>query len=146
MSTPTTANEFLFGRSTRTSSRARGTSGGTPSWSGGPRSSGSASSRCCSSRPSSGRSGRRSGETVVGTGADAVTIFNQNNFNFTGPLILLAAAFFWIYWGVSAKRWFTGPKVQGTREELLAIERELEAAAAGKAAVPAPGVIAPEPG
>jgi amino acid transporter len=86
------------------------------------------------------------GETVIGTGADAVTIFHQNNFNFTGPLILAAAAFFWIYWGVSAKRWFTGPKVQGTREELLAIERELEAAAAGKAAVPAPGVIAPEPG
>jgi hypothetical protein len=61
------------------------------------------------------------GETVIGTGAEAVTIFHQNNFNFTGPLILLAAAFFWIYWGLSAKKWFTGPKVQGTREELLAI-------------------------
>ena len=85
------------------------------------------------------------GKTVIGTGAEAVTIFHQNNFNFTGPLILLAAAFFWIYWGLSAKKWFTGPKVQGTREELLAIERELEAAAAGKAAVPTPGVIAPEP-
>jgi hypothetical protein len=35
--------------------------------------------------------------------------------------------------------------VQGAREELLAIERELEAAAAGKPAVPAAGVIAPEP-
>ena len=82
---------------------------------------------------------------MIGTGADAVTIFHQNNFNFTGPLILLAAAFFWIYWGVSAKRWFTGPKVQGTPEELLAIERELEAAAAGKVAVPAPATVATEP-
>ena len=30
-----------------------------------------------------------------------------------------------IWWFVSAKNWFHGPKVQGTREELLAIEREL---------------------
>lgn len=26
---------------------------------------------------------------------------------------------------ISAKKWFTGPQVQGSREELLAIEREL---------------------
>jgi len=31
-----------------------------------------------------------------------------------------------IYWAVSAKNWFTGPKVQGTPEELAAIEHELE--------------------
>ncbi len=30
-----------------------------------------------------------------------------------------------IYWLVSARKWFTGPKVQGTAEELAAIEREL---------------------
>ena len=34
--------------------------------------------------------------------------------------------FAWIYWAVSAKNWFTGPKVQGTAEELAAIEHELE--------------------
>jgi amino acid transporter len=31
-----------------------------------------------------------------------------------------------IYWLVSARKWFKGPKVQGTAEELRAIERDLE--------------------
>ncbi|MGZ4770124.1 MAG: amino acid permease [Ilumatobacteraceae bacterium] len=53
--------------------------------------------------------------------------FKQNNFNFTGPLIVLAAIFILGYWALSGKKWFTGPKVQGTKEELLAIERELDA-------------------
>jgi amino acid transporter len=53
--------------------------------------------------------------------------FKQNNFNFTGPLILLGAIFVLGYWGISGKKWFTGPRVQGTKEELLAIERELDA-------------------
>jgi hypothetical protein len=30
-----------------------------------------------------------------------------------------------IYWLVSARHWFTGPRVQGTTEELAEIEREL---------------------
>ena len=55
------------------------------------------------------------------------TFFRQNNFNFTGPLILLGAAAIMLYWTLSGKKWFTGPKVQGTKEELLAIERELDA-------------------
>jgi amino acid transporter len=53
--------------------------------------------------------------------------FRQNNFNFTGPLILLAVIAIWVYWEVSGKKWFKGPKVQGSKEELLAIERELDA-------------------
>jgi amino acid transporter len=53
--------------------------------------------------------------------------FRVNNFNFTGPLILIAAIFVLGYWSLSGKKWFTGPKVQGTKEELLAIERELDA-------------------
>ncbi|MEY2553424.1 MAG: hypothetical protein QOC57_1284 [Ilumatobacteraceae bacterium] len=53
--------------------------------------------------------------------------FKQNNFNFTGPLIILAAIAILLYWTLSGKKWFTGPKVQGTKEELLAIERELDA-------------------
>jgi amino acid transporter len=83
------------------------------------------------------------GETTFGTGADAYTVFHQNNFNFTGPLILASAAFFWLYWELSGKKWFTGPKVQGTREELLAIERELEAASRGTA-TPSRGAAGPE--
>jgi amino acid transporter len=55
------------------------------------------------------------------------TYFRQNNFNFTGPLIVLAALGFWAYWSFSGKKWFTGPKVQGTPEELAAIEHELDA-------------------
>jgi amino acid permease (GABA permease) len=39
------------------------------------------------------------------------------------------------YWMLSARNWFTGPKVQGTGEELLAIERELGSA---DAVAPAP--------
>jgi amino acid transporter len=31
-----------------------------------------------------------------------------------------------IYWLVSARKWFKGPKVQGTAEELAEIERDLE--------------------
>ncbi|MEK7426117.1 MAG: amino acid permease [Actinomycetota bacterium] len=58
--------------------------------------------------------------------------FRQNNFNFTGPLILLSAAGFGLYWRFSGKKWFTGPKVMGTKEELLAIERELDALEHGK--------------
>ena len=53
--------------------------------------------------------------------------FKQNNFNFTGPLILLAVIAIWLYWALSGKKWFKGPKVQGTKEELMAIERELDA-------------------
>ena len=53
--------------------------------------------------------------------------FKQNNFNFTGPLIVLAALAIWLYWALSGKKWFNGPKVQGTKEELMAIERELDA-------------------
>lgn len=53
--------------------------------------------------------------------------FKQNNFNFTPVLIIGAALAFWLYWALSGKKWFKGPKVQGTKEELLAIERELDA-------------------
>jgi hypothetical protein len=43
-----------------------------------------------------------------------------------------------IYWFASAKNWFTGPKVQGSAEELAKIEAELEAVGhAGPAGAPA---------
>jgi len=48
------------------------------------------------------------------------------NLNFTPVvfLVVLGGASIWYF--VSAKKWFKGPKVQGTPEELAAIERELE--------------------
>jgi amino acid transporter len=60
-------------------------------------------------------------------------LYKVNNFNFTGPLILLAAIFVLGYWHFSGRKWFTGPKVQGTPEELRAIERELDAVEHGRA-------------
>jgi amino acid transporter len=61
------------------------------------------------------------------TNPDGSKIFHQNNFNFTGPLIILSFLGIWAYWQFSGRKWFAGPKVQGTPEELLAIERELDA-------------------
>jgi hypothetical protein len=39
-----------------------------------------------------------------------------------GVVVLLAGG----WWLLSARKWFKGPKVQGTPEELARIERELE--------------------
>jgi len=46
-------------------------------------------------------------------------------FNYAPVAVVVVLGFAWIYWLVSAKNWFTGPKVQGTAEELAAIEQEL---------------------
>jgi amino acid permease (GABA permease) len=48
-----------------------------------------------------------------------------SNFNYTIVAVLVVIGFAGIYWLVSARHWFTGPKVQGTPEELAAIEHEL---------------------
>jgi amino acid transporter len=47
------------------------------------------------------------------------------NFNYTVVAVVVVLGFAGIYWLVSAKNWFTGPKVQGSAAELAAIEREL---------------------
>ena len=52
---------------------------------------------------------------------------NINNFNWAGPLFALTSLVIGLWWVLSAKKWFTGPKVQGTREELLEIEAQLQA-------------------
>jgi len=39
-------------------------------------------------------------------------------------LVVLGGAALW--WVVSARKWFTGPKVQGSAEELAAVEQELK--------------------
>jgi amino acid transporter len=50
-----------------------------------------------------------------------------SNFNYTVVAVIVVLGFAGIYWLVSAKNWFKGPKVQGTAEELAAIEQELSA-------------------
>jgi amino acid permease (GABA permease) len=47
-------------------------------------------------------------------------------FNYAIVALLIVIGYAGIYWLVSAKNWFTGPRVQGTPEELAAIEHELE--------------------
>jgi amino acid transporter len=47
-------------------------------------------------------------------------------FNYAVFAVLAVIGFAGIYWLVSARKWFTGPRVQGSPEELAAIERELE--------------------
>ncbi|MCJ7437741.1 MAG: amino acid permease [Acidimicrobiia bacterium] len=62
------------------------------------------------------------------------TTFNRiNNFNFTGPLIILGAVAIWAYWHLSAKKWFKGPQVMGTEEELRDLEAHLAAVERGEA-------------
>jgi amino acid permease (GABA permease) len=46
-------------------------------------------------------------------------------FNCAVVAVLVVIGFAGIYWLVSARNWFTGPRVQGTAEELAEIEREL---------------------
>ena len=47
------------------------------------------------------------------------------SWNFAPAAVAAVIGFAGIYWLVSARNWFTGPKVQGTAEELAAIEAEL---------------------
>jgi amino acid transporter len=55
----------------------------------------------------------------------AASPIGWGNFNYTVVAVIVVLGFAGIYWLVSAKNWFKGPKVQGTAEELAAIEREL---------------------
>jgi amino acid permease (GABA permease) len=48
-----------------------------------------------------------------------------SNFNYTIVALLVVIGYAGISWLVSARHWFTGPRVQGTAEELAAIERGL---------------------
>jgi amino acid transporter len=49
-----------------------------------------------------------------------------STFNYTPVVFLVVLGGAALWWAVSAKNWFKGPKVQGTAEELAAIEHELE--------------------
>ncbi|CAN5484580.1 hypothetical protein BH18ACT1_BH18ACT1_02870 [soil metagenome] len=51
------------------------------------------------------------------------------SFNYAPVALLLLLTFVFGYWYLSARRWFTGPVIQGTPEQLRAMESDLEAAA-----------------
>jgi amino acid permease (GABA permease) len=55
-----------------------------------------------------------------------VTPVTVDSFNYTpiAFLVVLGGAALW--WVVSARKWFTGPKVQGSEAELAAVEQELK--------------------
>jgi amino acid transporter len=55
----------------------------------------------------------------------AVSPITRNSFNYTPVAVLIVLGFAGIWWLVSAHTWFKGPKVQGSPEELAAMEQEL---------------------
>ena len=58
-----------------------------------------------------------------------VSPITHTNFNYAVVAVVVVVGFAGIWWLLSARKWFTGPKVQGTPEELAAIETELESLA-----------------
>jgi amino acid permease (GABA permease) len=81
-----------------------------------------------------GRWSRPVGVVAVGWTAVISVLFmlpstspiTATSFNYTPVAVLVVLGFAGVWWLVSARHWFTGPKVQGTPEELAAIEHELE--------------------
>src|SRR6266508_1249464 len=49
-----------------------------------------------------------------------------DTFNYAPVAVVAVLLFAGVWWMVSARKWFKGPKVQGSPEELAAIERDLE--------------------
>ena len=58
-----------------------------------------------------------------------VSPITHTNFNYTVVAVVVVVGFAGIWWLLSAHKWFTGPKVQGSPEELAEIENELESLA-----------------
>jgi hypothetical protein len=55
-----------------------------------------------------------------------VSPITTKSFNYTPVAVVAVLGFAGLWWLVSARKWFTGPKVQGTLEQLTAIEEEIE--------------------
>jgi len=49
---------------------------------------------------------------------------NRDTFNYAPIAVGVVLLYAGIYWLVSARKWFTGPKAQGTEAELAHIEQE----------------------
>lgn len=54
-----------------------------------------------------------------------VSPITRDTFNYAPVAVIVVIAYAGIYWLVSAKHWFTGPRVQGSEADLEAIERAL---------------------
>jgi hypothetical protein len=52
---------------------------------------------------------------------------NFTTFNYAVVAVAAVLGFATLYWVLSARKWFTGPRIQGSPEELAAIEHELSA-------------------
>lgn len=48
------------------------------------------------------------------------------SFNYAPVAVLVVIGFAGLYWVLSARNWFTGPKIQGSAEEIAEIERDLK--------------------
>lgn len=59
------------------------------------------------------------------TGVPWASDFSWAAFNYTPIAILIVIGFAWVWWIAGARKWFKGPKIQGTAEELAEIERDL---------------------
>jgi amino acid transporter len=53
-------------------------------------------------------------------------MLTSHDFNFTPVAVLAVIGFAGIWWVVSARKWFKGPKIQGSAAEIAAIEAELK--------------------
>ncbi|MGH9303794.1 MAG: amino acid permease [Acidimicrobiales bacterium] len=60
-----------------------------------------------------------------------VSPITAHSFNYAPIAVAVVLVFAGGWWGISARKWFKGPKVQGSAEELAAIERELEEVGTG---------------
>lgn len=49
----------------------------------------------------------------------------RTSFNYAPVAVLAVIGFAGLYWLLSARKWFTGPKIQGSADELAEIERDL---------------------
>jgi len=55
-----------------------------------------------------------------------VSPITTDSFNYTPIAFLVVLGGAGLWWVLSARKWFTGPKVQGSAEELAAVEQELK--------------------
>jgi hypothetical protein len=54
-----------------------------------------------------------------------VSPVTAKSFNYAPIAVVVVLGFAGAWWMLSARKWFTGPKVQGSADELASIEREL---------------------